>query len=64
MTGSPRWIASALGALALGCAPGERAPAPPVIEFPGVPGSAAPNLARAPDGSRSSAGKVSLLNVA
>jgi hypothetical protein len=36
--------------LALACAPGERVAAPPAIEFSGVPGSAAPNLARAADG--------------
>jgi hypothetical protein len=36
--------------LALACAPGERAAAPPAIEFAGIPGSSAPNLARAADG--------------
>ena len=48
MTGSARWIACALAALALGCGAGEGAPAP--AEFSAAPGSAQPNLARAPDG--------------
>lgn len=48
MTGSARWIACALAALALGCGAGEGAPVP--AEFSAAPGSAQPNLARAPDG--------------
>ena len=50
MTGSTKRLATALAALALGCAAGEPAPAAPTIELSGVGGSSAPNLARAADG--------------
>ena len=48
MTGPARWFASALTVVAFGCAAAEDAPVP--AEFSAAPGSAQPNLARAPDG--------------